>query len=194
MNRSLAHLEGSMKANWKFFLVLTVLFGAAWSTTTALGPQLAGRRFRQAMELVRSDGAHLVCEPPRCDVSPSAHTLLVLFSPRDCSIGLYQTAVADSLVDAVPRGRLNVLGVAYGMRVDEVRKFRTASGIRYPVYADAERFERAFGSPKPATLKAPVLVLLDARGTVLETHAAGGSIRAHHRYPSSLARHWQEAP
>lgn len=121
-----------------------------------------------ALRLVETDAANTVCLAGQdCLSSAAEHTLLVFFSVSDCPPSLYETALLDEVFRAVPRARLNVVGVAYGMTADEARHFAVASRIHYPLYVHPERLERFVRNPRPRGASRPVQVLVDREGRVV---------------------------
>ena len=174
--------------------VCASFFCAAFGAAHVLSSPSGGAQYRKALGLVRGDTGAVVCAGINPCLDPAAaHTLVVFFSPRDCAICLYQTAVVDELYRSVPRSRLNVVGVARDLDVEGARRFVRASRISYPIYVDHSRFERLIADGGASRHRKPVLILLDADGKVLDTHVSGTSVRSHHAYSARIAARTAEA-
>lgn len=132
-----------------------------------------------ALRRVAADTARTVClGGGECLRAGAAHTLFVFFSAGDCAGALHDTAVLEALYREIPRERLNVVGVAYGMSAGEARAFAVASGITYPLHVDPAGVERYVGSPRAEPTNRPVKVLVTRGGTVLETWSSGTDLAA----------------
>ena len=122
----------------------------AFAASFALARPSPEESLNGALRLVEADTANTVClAGGDCLAADAEYTLLVFFSASDCPPSLYETALLDELYRAVPRARLNVVGVAYGMTADEARHFAVASRIHYPLYVHPARLER-FVTIRPA--------------------------------------------
>ncbi|HEU0013106.1 MAG TPA: hypothetical protein VFQ45_05455 [Longimicrobium sp.] len=176
-----------MSPRWAAVLAVP-LFAAAFGTAyLAAAPSRAGR-VEDALELVRRGGERTVCLGGEPCIDPGAeHTLFVFFSPRDCAVGLYETAVLDRAYRAVPRRRLNVIGVTSELTRGQAANFARASRISYPVYLDGGALGRHVRSPK-GTRNRPVSVLVDRRGRVLQMWVAASTVAGHEARAASLAR------
>jgi peroxiredoxin len=176
-----------MSPRWPV-LVAVPLFVAAFGTAYLAAAPSRESRVAGALALVSADPARTVClgDAPCLDAD-AAHTLFVFFSPRDCAVGLYETAVLEQAYRAAPRGRLNVVGVTTELTREQAAKFARASGITYPLYLDDGSLGRYVRNPK-GTRNRPVSLLVDRRGRVLETLAAGNTVRAHRERAAALAR------
>jgi peroxiredoxin len=176
-----------MSARWPV-LAAVPLFVVAFGTAYLAAAPSRESRVDGALELVSGEPGRTVCLGAEPCLDPgAAHTLFVFFSPRDCAVGLYETAVLDHAYRAAPRGRLNVVGITSEFTREQAEKFARASGITYPLYLDDGRLERYVRSPKGASNR-PVSLLVDRRGRVLETFVAASTVRAHHEHAAALAR------
>ncbi|HEX8691393.1 MAG TPA: hypothetical protein VF746_03035 [Longimicrobium sp.] len=149
-----------------------------FSASFALARTPAREELDGALRLVAADPARSVCLGEGACVWPEApHTLFVFFSATDCAGSLYDMAVLEELYRAVPRGRLNLVGVAYGMDAAEARAFAVASQITYPLYLDPARLERHVRNPRPERFNRPMKVLVDRQGRVIETWPSRTEVR-----------------
>ncbi len=181
-----------MSARWRV-VVAVPLFAAAFGTAYLAAAPSRASRVTDALDLVGADAERTVCLGAGPCLDPRAeHTLFVFFSPRDCAVGLYETAVLDEAFRALPRSRLNVVGVTTGLTREQAENFARASRITYPVYLDAERMGRHVRSPK-GWRNRPVSLLVDRRGRVLQVYVAGSTVHAHRERAAELARRVEES-
>ncbi|MBW3654484.1 MAG: hypothetical protein KY444_00130 [Gemmatimonadetes bacterium] len=83
----------------------------------------------------------------------------------------------DETYRALPRSRLNVIGVAYGLKRDEAERLARVSGITYPLYVHPERLERRIGKFRADGSNKPVAVLADRSGNIILQTVAGGTVQ-----------------
>jgi peroxiredoxin len=160
-------------------LVVATVALAFTASFAVAGPSRAARLHRLEAA-IRQDPAHTVCmAAPACMARDPDYTLLVFFSAEDCAVCLYDTAILDSLYRAVPRERLNVIGIASGYTPDEARRFARASGISYPLYVAPERLADLIRDPRPPKANKPEKVLLDRNGAVLGTWRSRTTVSWH---------------
>lgn len=160
------------------FATAAVVALGVFSASFALARPPARQSLDGALRLVASDPARTVCFGGDCLRADAAHTLLVFFAAGDCAGALHDTAVLEALYREVPREELNVVGVAYGMTLEEARAFAVASGITYPLYTDPARMERFVRNPRAEPTNRPAKVLVRRDGAVLETWDSGTDVAA----------------
>lgn len=154
---------------------IMVLMGFAGSS--AMARPSPRDNLQSALQLVEADHANTVCLAATDCVSRDAdYTLLVFFAVNDCPPSLYQTALLDEAYRAIPRARLNVVGVVSGMTQEEARHFAVASGIHYPLYVHSERMERYIRNPRAKNAIRPVELLVSREGRVVERWTPRSSV------------------
>lgn len=158
-------------------LAVPLFLGTFAATYFTLSPAASEARVRGALPAVLDDPANTVClGTAPCVDEGAAYDLFVFFSRKDCAIGLYQMAVLEDVYRAVPRARLNVVGVGGDLDRGAAERLARVSGISYPLYLDPGRMEKHFGKIRAAGANKPVMVLADRSGHVVHLATAGGTV------------------
>jgi hypothetical protein len=167
-----------MRTNLFAALIAAPLFAGTFAAGYYGFAPPAPANLHGALEAVLDDPANLVCTGPAPCADPGAdYDLVIFFTRDDCAIGLYQTVVLEETYRSLPRSRLNVIGVAYGLTRDEAERLARVSGITYPLYVDPERLERRIGKFRADGSNKPVAVLANRSGTIVHRTVAGGTVQ-----------------